>query len=307
MDEIKTNPTETTPNEDPKIKTRAGSGYLKQLFSTARTTAETTHSHLRNLTTFLVNFIPVEKVDPSELQVRVHFDDAEVQTLANSIKEHGVLQPILVVQDGDRYKVIAGERRLRATKLAGLERIPARVLSTTDKATHEIALRENLDRVDLHPIEEGEGYLSLLENQTYTSYESIAKAFGKPKSRITECIGYTRLPDETKWELMRRGLKHRSLFRTLLNSPIEQHAELMTQATGQPEDEEGTTQTPVTKPTKPREKKEPQPFAYQCSEKKIMVPGFSWKIGEGPERLQAYLTTIQSLAKEVGETLQKLG
>ena len=147
---------------DEKIKTRQGSGYLKQLYSTARTTAGVTHSHLKNLTTFLVNFIPVDKVDPSELQVRVHFDDSEVEALSHSVKEHGVLQPILVVQDGDRYKVIAGERRLRASKLAGLDRIPARVLSTNDKATHEIALRENLDRVDLHPIEEGEGYLSLL-------------------------------------------------------------------------------------------------------------------------------------------------
>src|ERR1043165_9819849 len=84
-----------------KIKTREGSGYLKQLYSTARTTAGTTHSHLKNLTTFLVNFIPVDKVDASELQVRTHFDDAEITALSQSIKEHGVLQPILVVQDGD--------------------------------------------------------------------------------------------------------------------------------------------------------------------------------------------------------------
>ena len=99
--------------------------------------------------------------------------------------------------------VVAGERRLRAAKLAGLDRIPARVLSTNDKATHEIALRENLDRVDLHPLEEGEGYVSLLEAQAYTSHEGIAKAFGKPKSRITECIGFTRLPETTKQELLR--------------------------------------------------------------------------------------------------------
>src|SRR4051795_5792151 len=96
-----------------KIKTRQGSGYLKQLYSTAKTTAGTTHSHLKNLTTFLVNFVPVEKVDASELQVRTHFDDAEILALSESVKQHGVLQPILVVQDGDRYKVIAGERRLR--------------------------------------------------------------------------------------------------------------------------------------------------------------------------------------------------
>src|SRR6476619_4415272 len=88
-----------------KIKTRSGSGYLKQLYSTARTTAGTTHTGLKGLTTFLVNFIPTDKVDASEMQMRVHFDDAEIAALAHSIKEHGVLQPILVVQDGDRYKV----------------------------------------------------------------------------------------------------------------------------------------------------------------------------------------------------------
>lgn len=295
--------------EASKIKTRAGSGYLKQLYATARTTAETTHSHLKNLTTFLVNFVPIDKVDASELQVRVHFDDAEVQTLAHSIKEHGVLQPILVVQDGDRYKVIAGERRLRASKLAGLDRIPARVLSTNDKATHEIALRENLDRVDLHPIEEGEGYLSLLETQAYTSYESIAKGFGKPKSRITECIGFTRLPEETKWELMRRGLKNRSLFRELLNQPPEKHAEIIAEAaskSAEPEESDGVSSAGTAQKPEKKEKKEPTPFAYRCEENKISVPGFSWKIGEGPTRLQAYVVEIKKLTTELEEKVAKL-
>src|SRR5690606_33985037 len=209
MDEKNVNQNQTPTKEAGKAqpKTRQGSGYLKQLYSTARVTATTTHSNLKNLTTFLVNFIPTEKVSASELQVRTHFDDAEIQALSQSIKEHSVLQPILVVQDGDGYKVIAGERRLRASKLAGIERIPARVLTTDDKATHEIALRENLDRVDLHPLEEGEGYVSLLEAKAYTSYDTIAKAFGKPKSRITECIGFTRLPEQTKAELLKTGLK----------------------------------------------------------------------------------------------------
>src|SRR3954462_5027322 len=85
-----------------KVKTRQGSGYLKQLYSTARTTAGSTHSNLKSLTTFMVNFIPVDKVDSSELQVRVHFEDREIEAMALSIKENGVLQPILVVQDGDR-------------------------------------------------------------------------------------------------------------------------------------------------------------------------------------------------------------
>lgn len=302
MDEIK--------KEEPgsKIKTRQGSGYLKQLYSTARTTAGTTHTHLKNLTTFLVNFVPTEKVDASELQVRVHFDDSEIAALSHSIKEHGVLQPILVVQDGDRYKVIAGERRLRAAKQAGLDRIPARVLSTDDKATHEIALRENLDRVDLHPIEEGEGYVSLLEAQAYTSYEAIAKAFGKPKSRITECIGFTRLPELTKQELLRTGMKNRALLRELLVSPPEKHMEMLQEAAGKEEllAIAGTAGTEGSQKTKqPGEKKarEAKPFAYTVDEKGLSVPGFKWKTGEGPEKLQGYAEALRKILEQIEDRL----
>jgi ParB/RepB/Spo0J family partition protein len=297
-------------DSDSKIKTRQGSGYLKQLYSTARTTAGTTHSHLKNLTTFLVNFVPVEKVDPSELQVRVHFDDSEVAALAHSIKEHGVLQPILVVQDGDRYKVIAGERRLRATKLAGLDRIPARVMSTNDKATHEIALRENLDRVDLHPIEEGEGYLSLLEAQAYTSHDSIAKAFGKPKSRITECIGFTKLPDETKRELMMKNIKNRSLLRALLTMPTEQHMakieasrdleEVLIQHVVDPttgETKTVTVQTP--------KKKEIKAFEYKFDVKGLTVASFKWKEGDSIDQLQSYADSIKKIGEAIEERLTR--
>ncbi len=286
--------------EESKIKTRPGSGFLKQLYSSAKTTADATHSNFKNLTTFLVNFIPVSNIDASELQVRVHFDDEEVKTLAHSIKLHGVLQPILVVQNGDRYKVIAGERRLRASKLAGLERIPARVLSTDDKATHEIALRENLDRVDLHPIEEGEGYLSLLENQTYTSYESIAEAFGKPKSRITECIGFTRLPDVTKVELMRRQLKNRALLRHLLQTPPETHTNLIEEA-AQKEEVLFTTDTPSQTKSQSPVKKEPKPFVYHFDGKKLVVPSFFWKVNEGPEKLAQYGAELKKILQVIEE------
>ena len=293
--------------EQGKIKTREGSGYLKQLYSTARVTAGSTHSHLKNLTTFLVNFVPVDKVDASELQVRTHFDDNEVQALSHSIKEHGVLQPILVVQDGDRYKVIAGERRLRASKLAGIDRIPARVLSTDDKATHEIALRENLDRVDLHPIEEGEGYVSLLEAQTYTSHEAIAKAFGKPKSRITECIGFTKLPENTKWDLLKRGLKNRALLRQLLNTAPDEHTKIIEDASQKEEVLHGVSgeKSALESATEklPPIKREVKPFEYKFDDKGLNVPSFKWKVGEGSEKLKVY---FESLKKLLGDIEQKL-
>lgn len=284
-----------------KIKTRQGSGYLKQLYATARTTAGQTHSNLRNLTTILVNFIPVEKVDASELQVRVHFEDTEIQALAHSIKEHGVLQPILVVQDGDRYKVIAGERRLRATKLAGLDRIPARVLSTSDKATHEIALRENLDRVDLHPLEEGEGYVSLLESQAYSSHDAIAKAFGKPKSRITECIGFTRLPEETKQELLRTGIKNRALLRQLLSLPAEKHLELIKDVLGKEEVigfGENQKRTSISPGKSNAKKPTLKPFKYKVDQRGVRVSSFHWKKADGPEALKIYIESLKRLLSE---------
>ena len=302
MDENKDNK-----DNDKKIKTRQGSGYLRQMYSTARNSANTNASNFRNTTTFLVNFVPVDKVDASELQVRTHFDDAEIEGLAHSIKMHGVLQPILVVQNGDRYKVIAGERRLRASKLAGLERIPARVINSDDKGVQEIALRENLDRVDLHPLEEGEGYLSLLEAQAYTSHEGIAIAFGKPKSRITECIGYTRLPDSTKKELMTRGISQRSVLRKLLESPPAQHTEIISKvekldeavASALSTTEAGKEATPVTTP-----KREAKPFTYACTAKAVAVPGFRWKAGEGKERLNEYIAQLEKFVSEI-KALQK--
>lgn len=307
MDENQKDPQKDS-QKDSKIKTRQGSGYLKQLYSTARTTAGTTHTNLKSLTTFLVNFIPTEKVDASELQVRVHFDESEIAALAHSLKEHGVLQPILVVQDGDRYKVIAGERRLRAAKQAGLDRIPARVLSTDDKATHEIALRENLDRVDLHPLEEGEGYVSLLEAGAYSSHDAIAKAFGKPKSRITECVGFTKLPDLTKEELMRLGVKSRSLLRELGTMPVERHIDVIREAAGKEEtlvlSADGQTVV-ATKPAAKKAAREEKPFEYDFSEKGLSVPSFKWKAGEGNGRLEAYATSVRKLLDSIEERLTR--
>jgi ParB/RepB/Spo0J family partition protein len=291
------------PNE--KIKTRQGSGYLKQLYSTAKVSADSTHSGLKGMTTFLVNFVPVDKVDASELQVRSHFDDAEIEAMAHSVKEHGVLQPILVVQDGDRYKVIAGERRLRASKLAGLERIPARVMHSTDKAIHEIALRENLDRVDLHPIEEGEGYVSLINAGSYTSHDSIAKAFGKPKSRITECIQFTRLPSATKKLLLEDGAKNRSLLRALLNAPEDQHAAMVLEAKNKEEGSDLFAAKGQVLKTNAQDAKPGKSFQFVCTVKKVKIPSFAWKATEGKESLESFLNQIEKLASEIRTQLIK--
>lgn len=310
MEEInKTNNEEnnqSAADSNKKIKTREGSGYLRQLYSTARNTAGSTHSNFKNLTTFLVNFVPVDKVDASELQVRTHFDDEEIAALSKSIKEHGVLQPILVVQNGDRYKVIAGERRLRASKMAGMDRIPARVITSDDKSVHEIALRENLDRVDLHPIEEGEGYVSLIEAGAYSSHDNIASAFGKPKSRITECIGYTKLPRETKDLIMKHSLKQRSILRKLMNTPPESHVQVVEEFLKAGEDqadllfsEKDKAWSEVNKEKNAAIQKQIKQFEYLINEKQVAVPAFRWKVGEGNERLKDYVTKLYKLISDL--------
>lgn len=277
----------------------SNTGYLKQLYSTAKTTVHTTHSHFRSLTTFLVNFIPVDKVDVAEVQVRVHFDDNEIQSLADSIRKHGVLTPILVVQASDRYKVIAGERRLRASKAAGLERIPARVLTSADDTLQEIALRENLDRVDLHPIEEGEGYLNLLESGIYTSHESLSKGFGKPKSRITECIGFTRLPQKTQETLFTHGLRNRALLRKLLRLPENQHVAFLQREIARENGE-------ITNPSRRASKTKLQTHHWSGSgAQQLRVTSFRWNESEGLEPLQKYAQSLRSLLQEIEQRLSE--
>ncbi len=165
--------------------------------------------------------------------------------------------------------------------------------------------------MDLHPLEEGEGYVSLLEAQAYTSHESIAKAFGKPKSRITECIGFTRLPDETKQNLLKKGVKNRSLLRQLLSIPPEQHAAIITEAVGKEETLGGgdlaALSPEAAKAEKPKpgskDKKEPKPFEYALDTKGLAVPGFKWKAGEGSEKLQGYAEALRKLLDQIEERL----
>ena len=108
--------------------------------------------------------LPLQKVEPNPDQTRHRFDEAELQALADSITEHGILQPLAVrAMDGGYYQIIAGERRWRAARLAGLKEIPVVVVEADDKTVMELALIENLQRQDLNPMEEAEGYRVLTE------------------------------------------------------------------------------------------------------------------------------------------------
>jgi len=134
---------------------------------------------------------------PNPYQPRKVFDDDALMDLANSIKEHGVFQPIIVKKSIKGYEIIAGERRVRASKLAGLEKIPAIIRDFTDEQMMEIALLENLQRENLSAIEEAYAYKAMIENLHLTQ-EDLSKRVGKSRSHITNILGLLRLPTEVQ-------------------------------------------------------------------------------------------------------------
>ncbi len=153
-----------------------------------------------------VSFIRLSLVDPKGDQPRKYFDKAALEELASSIKEHGLLQPILVREYGDgRYQIIAGERRFRASKLAGLEEIPAIVLDRDDKAVAQLALIENLQREDLNPIEEAMAYRSLADMYDMTQ-EELSERVGKSRSAVANAMRLLDLPDEVLGMVAARDL-----------------------------------------------------------------------------------------------------
>ena len=143
-----------------------------------------------------VSNIRISLVDPKSDQPRKYFDKEALEELSASIKEHGLLQPILVREGSEgRYQIIAGERRFRASKLAGLDEIPAIILDKDDRAAAEIALIENIQREDLNPLEEALAYRSLAEEYGMTQ-EELSDKVGKSRSAVANSMRLLLLPDE---------------------------------------------------------------------------------------------------------------
>ena len=138
-------------------------------------------------------------------QPRKNFDEEALQELSNSIKEHGVFQPIIVKKSIKGYEIIAGERRFRASKMAGKETIPAIVREFTDAQMMEIALLENLQRENLSAIEEAIAYKSMLEKLQLTQ-EELSKKVGKSRSHITNILGLLRLPNEVQTMISKKEI-----------------------------------------------------------------------------------------------------
>ncbi|PWH18467.1 MAG: stage 0 sporulation protein J [Anaerolineae bacterium] len=167
-------------------------------------------------------FVPIDKIIPNPLQPRAQFKEAELAELAASIKEHGILQPLVVSYDAaqDRYILIAGERRLLAAKQAGLSSVPVIQRQVDERTRLELALVENLQREDLDPLEAAEAYQRLAE-QFQLSHEQIAERVGKSRVTITNTLRLLRLPQAVK-EALRQGQISEGHARALLALPTPQ-------------------------------------------------------------------------------------
>ena len=141
--------------------------------------------------------IKITDIRSNPYQPRKIFDEEALNELASSIKEHGIVQPIIVKKSIKGYELVAGERRTKAAKIAGLETVPAIVKDFDDEEMMEIALIENIQRENLNPIEEAMAYDSILRSSNITQ-EELAKKIGKSRSYITNSLGLLRLPDDTK-------------------------------------------------------------------------------------------------------------
>lgn len=164
-------------------------------------------------------YLPINLIEPNFNQPRKLFSQESLQELANSIDKNGIIQPLIVrkVIDSNKYEIIAGERRYRASKMIGLKTVPVVIKDSSDKITLELSLIENIQREDLTVIEEAEGYKRLIDEFDY-SQEKIALRVGKSRTHITNILRLLKLPDFIK-EKLNQGELTMGHARALINAP----------------------------------------------------------------------------------------
>jgi ParB family chromosome partitioning protein len=150
-------------------------------------------------------YLLIDEIRPNRQQPRKYFDDKKFEELERSIRENGVLQPVIVQIGENGYELVVGERRWRASKKAGLKKIPAIIREVTDTESLEIALIENLNRQDLNPIEEADGF-ARLANEFGLTQEQIAKRMGKSRETVANTLRLLKLPRRVKEDLVARRL-----------------------------------------------------------------------------------------------------
>lgn len=165
-------------------------------------------------------YLDVEKLIPFRNQARKIFDKEEIEQLARTIQEHGIRQPLTILKSEIKegfFEVVSGERRLRAAKLAGLAKVPCIIMNDAALA-EEVALIENIQRSDLHPIELGRALKKLLENARWGGQVELAEKLGIKESSVSESLKYAELPEEITTTILERNLRSRDLLRRVIKA-----------------------------------------------------------------------------------------
>ena len=170
--------------------------------------------------------VPIEDIIPNRFQPRLSFDDASLADLASSIKEHGIIQPLVLRRKNDKYEIIAGERRFKAAKMAGLVSVPAVISNLDDNASAEVAIVENIQRKDLTAIEEARSYQALLD-KGYMTQDELARKMGLSQSAISNKLRLLTLDEAVQEAILAEKISERHA-RTLLKVPShEKQRELL--------------------------------------------------------------------------------
>ncbi len=165
-----------------------------------------------------IPLIPIDQIRPNPHQPRKTFNQENLEDLANSIREHGIIQPLIVINDGpDRYILIAGERRLRASKIAGLKEVPAIVRTATEQEQLEFAIIENVQREDLNPLERARAFQRLVDDFSLT-HEEVAQRVGKSRVAVTNSLRLLNLPALVQQNVL-NGVLSEGHARSLLALP----------------------------------------------------------------------------------------
>ncbi len=230
--------------------------------------------------------VPLDKIAPNPMQPRRDFDEAGLHELADSFKRNGIMQPLVVRQDGSMYTIIAGERRYRAARLAGLSHVPAVVMEEVDEPRMlELALVENLQREDLNPVETAEAYRGLMERCEYTQNE-LAAVVGKSRAAVANSLRLLALPEKIR-QMIRAGKLTEGHARAILQLSDEQSMVEMADRIAEESLSVRAAEEATRKPNRPRRRpanRQKNPAITEAESFLKQTLGTSVRIHHGPKK-----------------------
>ncbi|MFS0558724.1 ParB/RepB/Spo0J family partition protein [Brevibacillus sp. 179-C9.3 HS] len=234
-----------------------------------------------------VKEVSINEIRPNPYQPRKEFEQSAIDELAQSIKEHGIIQPLIVRKSIKGYELVAGERRLRAAKVAGLKQVPVVVKAYTDQQLMEIALIENLQRENLNPLEEAEAYDKLISHHDYTQ-EQLAQKIGKSRPHVANMLRLLQLPEKIRKMVSAAELSmgHSRALLAVSDKKVQQQLanDVVEKGLSVRQLEEIVKQLNVSRETKKKKPAKNEPVLIEMEERLRSRFGTSVKIKKGSKR-----------------------